>query len=232
MALDTISYDILPYTREFDDLANLYYFERLVVEADTDDTSVTPTVHYSGTSTALTAFSCTDRAFNEITVNKLGPISQITFTPINEIYWYGIEMFIRPLEMGVQLVSTGRGPQRKFLASMPGRSSDVTTSIQFDINPFSFPEDSRHINPVLRYLWLDIETGAETITPTLVNDQGTETALTGITSATRGIQEFSILATNRIKTVRLDGDFSSSDVILYDIEVDLYIPNSRRMSVG
>lgn len=232
MPLDTIIYDILPYSREFDELGHLYYVDRLIFEANTDGATVTPTIDYNGTEVALSTFSSTSRTFSEITVNRLGPIDNIQVTPINEIYWYGCEMHIRPIQLGVQLVHVGGGPERKFNSSMPGRTSDASESISFDINPFSFPEDARHVNPVLRYLWLDIVTGAQTVTPVLVNDQGTETTLTAITSASRSIQEFSILATNRIKTIRLDGDFTHSSVILYDIEIDLYVPNKRRLAVG
>lgn len=232
MAIDTASYDILPYTREFDELGNLFYIDRLIFEANTDSNVVTPTITFSHGDVTLSTFSSSTRSFSEVAVDRLGPISNISFTPINFIQWYGVEMFIRSLEMNVKIVDTGRGPQRAGEGNFPGRTSDAATSISFDINPFSFPADVRHINPVLRYLWLDIKTGAETITPVLVNDAGTETTLTGITNATRAISEFSILATNRIRTVRLDGDFTSSDVILYDISADLYIPRSRRMAVA
>lgn len=232
MPINTLQYDILPYSREFDDLGNLYYIDRLIVEANTQGEDVTATLDFNDTTSSFTAFNTTTRTFNEIAINRLGPLDGVSLTPINDIAWYGVEMFIRPIQLGVNLVHTGQGPQRKFMASFPGRTSDATTSIQFDINPFSFPEDSRHINPMLRYLWLDIETGAETVTPVLINDAGTETTLTGITSATRGISEFSILATNRIKTIKLNGDFTNSSIILYDIECDIYIPNKRRMAVG
>lgn len=233
MALDTVVYDILPYSREFDQLGNLYYVERLIFEANTVGESVTPSIDFSsGTSESFTTFSSTVRQFNEVSINRLGPIDNISFTPINEIFWYGVEMFIRPIQLGVQMVYTGGGKDRNFMTSFPGRTSDASTSISFDINPFSFPEDARHINPVLRYLWLDIVTGGQTVTPVLVNDQGTETTLTAITAATRDISEFSILATNRIRTIRLDGDFTNSSIILYDIECDIYVPNKRRMAVG
>jgi hypothetical protein len=234
MALDTVTYDILPYHRDFDLLGNLYYVERLIFEANTDGEAVTPKIDFSsGTSESFTTFSSTVREFNEVAINRLGPIDNISFTPINEIYWYGVEMHIRPIQLGVQIVNSGSNAlQRITRIDYPGRTSDASTSISFDINPFSFPEDARHVNPVLRYLWLDIVTGAQTVTPVLVNDQGTETTLTAITAATRAISEFSILATNRIRTIRLDGDFTHSSVILYDIEADLYLPNKRRMAVG
>lgn len=226
MALDTLNYDILPYSREFDELGNLFYVERIVVEADTDGTSVTPTISFNDSDVALTAFSTSSRGFSEISVNRLGPVDAISFTPINSIEWYGVESFIRPIEMGANIVPGGMH------TSFPGRTSDASTSISFDINPFSMPESARHINPILRYLYIDIETGAQTVTPTLINDAGTETALTGITTATRAISEFSILATNRIKTVRLDGDFTNSAIILYNIQIDMYIPAGRRMAIG
>lgn len=232
MALDTISYDILPYSRDFDELGNLFYLERLVVEANTNSNVVTPTVDFNGTTADFTTFSSSTRAFSEITIDRLGPVNAITFTPINDIEWYGVELFLRPLQLGVQIVHSGKGPERKSYTSLPGRTSDAAVSISFDINPFSFPADARHVNPTLRYLWLDIVTGAASVTPVLVNDVGTETTLTAITATTRSIQEFSILGTNRIRTIRLDGDFTDSDIVLYDIECDLYIPNRRRMSVG
>lgn len=234
MSLDTVTYDILPYHRDFDLLGNLYYIERLVFEANTDGVSVTPKIDFSsGTSESFSTFSSTVRQFNEVTINRLGPIDNISFTPINEIYWFGVEAFIRPIQLGVEIKNAGKNASTRIVrVDYPGRTSNASESISFDINPFSFPPDARHVEPVLRYLWLDIVTGAQMVTPVLVNDLGVETTLTAITAASRGIQEFSILASNRIRTVRLDGDFTHSSVILYDIECDLYIPNHRRMAVG
>jgi hypothetical protein len=226
MALDRIKYDVIPYTRELDELGNLFYVERLVLETNTNGNSVTPTLGFEAGDVVLSSVSNTSRGMLEVAVNRLGPLNSVELAPVSQIDWYGVELFVRPVMLGVNIVE--RGQQ----VVLPGRTSNSAVNLIFDINAFSFPEDARHINPIVRRLFIDIETGAETVTPTLNFDGGGSITLSGITLASRAIIEFAILNANRVKNITLAGDFSSSDVILYDIEIDIYIPSQRRLAVG
>lgn len=226
MALDRIKYDVYPFTREMDQLGSLFYVERVILEVNTDDIEITPTFLFEVGDVVLSTVSNSARGMIEIPVNRLGPLNSFELTPVGGIDWYGVELFLRPVVLGLNIVATG---QRTVF---PGRTSDATANLIFDINPFSFPEDARFINPIVRRLWVDIETGLNTVTPSLTFDDGTSSSLTAITSATRVITEYSILTAKRVKTITLTGNFADGEVILYDLEVDTYIPSQRRLAVG
>ncbi len=137
--------------------------------------------------------------------------------------WYDVHLVVRPIRLGVKLVGAGNR------AELPGRTSDVGTSIVFDINPFSFPADARHLNPIPRRLYIDAK---GTFTPQLNFDSGLTSSLTAFSSVTRTITEYSILQSDRIKSITLSGNFASADQVLYDIELDLYVPSARRLAIG
>ena len=61
---------------------------------------------------------------------------------------------------------------------------------------------------------------------------GSITTLATLVQTTRTIVDLSILTGQRLKSVILAGDFSGTDTILYDIELDTYIPGNRRLAVG
>jgi hypothetical protein len=226
MALDILRYDVWPFTRDLDQLSNLFYVERLVVEADTDDELVTASFVFEDATVTPATASNSSRGMLNFDVNRLGPLHYLTLSPAADIQWYGIELFIRPVVLGINIVESG---QR---VAMPGRTNDASTSIRFDINPFSFPADARHVNPIVRRIFVDIETGDNTVTPSLLLDSGSTVALTAITEATRTIVELNVLQARRVKAVILTGDFADGEVILYDLEADVYLPSARRMALG
>lgn len=226
MALDRLKYDVWPHTRELDQLGNLFYVERLLLEVDANDETITATFAFEAGDYVPSGVTNSARGMLEIAVNRLGPLNSVELTPITLIEWYGVELFVRPVMLGVNIVESG---QR---VVMPGRTSDAATSLIFDINPFSFPDDARHVNPVIRRMWVDAETGDNTITPTLNYTDGTSATLTAISDSSRVITEYSLLSAKRIKNITLAGDFADGEIILYDFEIDIYLPSQRRMALG
>lgn len=226
MPLDTVAYDLQPFARDMDQLKNLVYVERLTVEANTNGLSVTPSVVFQHATVDLSTFSSTSRTMHETEINRIGNLVRVELNPLHQIAWYGVELFVRTVDLNIQTVAGGR------ISSIPGRSNDLDTSLIFDINPFSFPEDARNIKPIVRRLWIDIVSGSESITPSIQHDDGTTTTLTAITHASRQIAEFNILVGKRARRLTLSGDFTDSGVVLYDISLDLYQPSSRRMAIG
>lgn len=231
MTMTGPQYDLLDSTKELTELGNLFYVERLLVESNTDGASVTPELTFDGgTTVSFSTFSRTTRGFDEITINRLGPLVSVALTNATfasqAIGFYTIELQIRPVQLGVNLVGIADKVE------IPGRSADVSTSIVFDINPFTFPQDARFIEPVPRRLYIDLQTDATGVTPVLVASDGTETTLTTLIQTTRTIADLAILSGKRLKAIRLDGDFSDASNILFDIELDTYVPGTRRLSVG
>jgi hypothetical protein len=224
-------YDLLDFTQELTEQGNLFYIERLLVENNTSGVSVTPQLTFDNdTVVAFPSFSRTTRGFSEVSINRLGPLVSLELTnsafASQAIGIFSLELHLRPVRLGINFVATGQKVE------VSGRGPSVSNSIVFEINPFEFPEDARHMQPIPRRLYLDIQTDATGVTPVLVSDDGTETTLTTIVQTTRKVVEFSILAGRRLRAVRLNGDFSDAANVLYDIELDTYLPGNRRLSVG
>ena len=226
MALDSFSYDIVEQAREFTQLSNLYYLERVTVEANTRGVDVTPVLQLEHTEFTLDVVNTTRRDLVEIVVDRIGPFSRLTFSPVLGIQWYQVATVIRPLVLGLKMV------ERNLRTVFPGRSSNIGSYLLWDVNPFSLPSDARNQQIIMRYLFLDLVTGTETVTPVLIYNDGTTETLDAIVKPTRGVAECPILTSKRIKQVRLDGDFTNSSIVIYDVELDAYLPSMRRMAIG
>lgn len=226
MALDSFSYDFVEQVREYTQLGNLYYIERITVEANTRGVDVTPVLRLEATDYTLDVVNTTVRDLVEIDVNRIGPISRLNFSPVLGIQWYQVAVVIRPLLLGIKVVA------RNLRTTYPGRTSNMASYIRWDVNAFALPNDARNQQIIMRYLFLDLETGAESITPVLYYNDGTTETLRETTQATRGVVEYPILTSKRIKWVQLDGDFTNSDIIIYDVELDAYLPSRRQYAVG
>ena len=225
MSFDGIQFDIDDFVRELDELDRIIYVDRLVTDIDPQSNSVTPVVNLNGTDVTLSAISSASRTISNLAINRIGPVRyvQYQFAGEDDVRWYNIDLVIRALDLGINLLPTGDRVNQR------GYATDVTTSLIFDINPFTLPTDARVQNGLIQRLYVDIVTGAETVTPVLVFDDGTTSSLAGITNATRAITEFSIGTTQRLNRIRLDGDFSNSAIVVYDFELDLYISPSHRV---
>lgn len=226
MALDRIQYDMLDKTNELDLLDNLHYVERLDLEVNTNGITVTPTITLSNVSFALQSVSNTTRGFIEVPVNRIGSIDRLTITPFARIDWFQVELFLRPVVYKIKNVPTGN------VSAFAGRTTSIATNIIFDVEPFTAPEDPRLIDPVIRRLYIDAQTGTQTFQPELTFDDGSTLTLAVVDTVGRSVTEYSIIQPKRLKTLTLNGDFSSDEIIVYSVESDLYVPNKRRMAVG
>lgn len=227
--IEALQWEVLPFTKQMDEMAQLMMIERLQVEAHTDSLVVTPYIVRQDNTITLSGFSTSDWDNVVVEINRLGPLVGLLLQgsfSTGRIRLTNVDIVVRMLDLGVNIVPLGAR------TVFPGRTTKPETSLIWDINPFALPEDARFLNPVLRRLWVDIETGTETVTPVLTFNDGTTSTLSGITNASRAVTEFSLITSQRLKQVRLDGDFKSEEIILHDIEVDMYIPPRRRHAVG
>ena len=225
MSWSGVQWDITPYTLELDENDHLYYVERLIVEANTNSNTLTPVLVREDANITLSAISTASRLMSEITINRLGPVLALQ---LNNSSWgsqniqiHEVALFLRKLELVMNMAPT------RNRSMIPGRTTTPTSAILFDINPFLLPENPHHINPVMRRLFIDAVTGAQTVTPHLILDDGTDVTLAGITTATRVVTEYSVMRSDRIKRVQLSGDFTKSSNIIFSVESDWYYPSSR-----
>lgn len=224
MPLDRISYPVVEQVKEFTQRGNLFYIDQLMVEVNTRNQVVTPTLILEDLVVTLDTFSTSRRDHIQIEVNRIGSFSRLELSPAANMQWFMVEIVIRPVQLGVGLLPSGGRQQ------FPGQSDQVSEFLLFDLKPFSIPTDARLSCVITKRIYIDIETGNEMVTPVLLFADGTSQTLPAFTRSTRGVEEVNILASERLVAVRLDGDFTNPDIILYDIEVDMYIPG--RVGVG
>lgn len=223
MALDRIKYDITPYTKQLNLLDSLFYVERITADANTNGVSLMACIVFEAFTVNFGSLSNSARGMLEYTVNRLGPVLELEFTPIAAVDWYDLEMHVRPVDLGVKVTPVGRDTR------VPGRTNNAAISLVFDILPSCFPEDARHLKPVARRMYLDME---GTMTPVLNFDDGSSTTLVALTHGSRQVADLNILTASRIKNVTLLGDFTDEDNILYDFEIDMMVPAQRRTAIG
>ena len=172
----------------------------------------------------LSTISTATRLMTEIAVNRLGPLLGLQLNATygsQNIQIHEIALFLRKLELVMNMSPT------RARTMVPGRSVTPTSTILFDIHPYLLPENTHHVNPVMRRLFVDAQTGALTVTPHLILDDGTDLTLAGITTATRTITEYSIMRSDRVRRIQLSGDFTNSSNIIFSIESDWYYPATR-----
>lgn len=223
MALDRIKYDIVPYLKQLNLIDRLFYIERITAEVNTNGVSLMACIDLGGTVVNFGTQSNLARAPITYIVNRLGPVHHLEMMPIAAVDWFDLEITVRPVELNVRVVPIGRE------TSIPGRAPGPAASLIFDIHPFCFPADARHIKPVAKRLYIDMEGD---MTPQLNFEDGTSQTLAALSHTTRQVADVALLTANRIINVTLLGDFSSADNILYDIGIDIFIPAQRRTAIG
>jgi hypothetical protein len=223
MATIGLDWQIDDHIRDLDELDRIIMVDRLVVDAFTDSNDVTPTLTLNNTEVALTAINNAARSVTDTAVDRIGPINRLklTYTDNLTIEFYNVDLVIRPLDLGINVLPGGQRTQ------VTGRAPSPSTEIFYDISPFAISTDARIQNAIVQRLYIDAVTGAETITPVLVFDDGTTSSLAGLTAASRTITEYAIGTTQRLRRLRLDGDFTNSSIIVYDVELDLYVSKSQ-----
>ena len=100
MPLDRISYPIVEQTKEFTQRGNLFYIDRLMVQANTRGQVVTPTLILEDLVITLPTFTSTSRDHIDIDVERIGSFARLEFSPVFNIQWFLVEMVIRPLQLG------------------------------------------------------------------------------------------------------------------------------------
>ncbi len=225
MAWSGIQYDTTPYTLEIDEQDQLYYIERLIVEANTGSNVVTPVLIREDSNITLSTISTATRLMTEIAVNRLGPMLGLQLNATygsQNIQIHEIALFLRKVELVMNMAPT------RSRTMVPGRSVTPTSTILFDIHPFLLPENTHHINPIIRRIYVDAQIAVgQTVTPVLTYDSGTTSVLAALATGTRDITEYSIMTSNRVRRIHLAGDFTNSGNIIFSIESDWYYPSSR-----
>lgn len=210
-----IVFEVQPIQQMFNNLGNLYFIERIVFETDTNSTSVTPSIKIGGGTVTLSAFSTTSRSYTEVSVERIGPIENVTLSAdfTGDVQLYGVEIFIRPVSLGIRMPDGQRH-------EVNGKAASSGTEVVFDIDPADRRFDAQSYVPLMERVWIDVDSDDVEITPELVMENQTVT-LTPEATSSRDTIIYNVNHVGRLRTVTLEADFVSNAISLYGVEIQM-----------
>jgi hypothetical protein len=208
-------FEVQPLQQTFNELGNLYFIERLVLETNTGGTSVTPTIKIGGGTLTLSSFSTSAREYTEISVERIGPIEYVQLAAdfTTNIQLFGVELYIRPVSLGIRMPDGKRD-------EIGGKAVDNGTAVIFDIDPSDRRFDAQSFVPLVERLWLDVDSNSIEITPSIVMENQTVT-LTPESTASRDTIMYSVNHIGRIRYVQLAADYVTNAIKLYGVEMQM-----------
>jgi len=209
-----IDFEIPPALRNFDDLEPLYVIDRFIVDADTNSTNVTPTLVFEQSSQALTAVNTSARRRTEAQLDRIGPLQEVQLAAdfTTDIQLFGIELYIRPLTLGINF----HGGRR---IEVTGRATDSSTEVIWDVKAFQQEMSNITELMIVDRLTIEIDTNSTTVTPKITTNTGTHT-LSTINNSAKGMVEISIDQIGSIDDIQLEADFTTNIQIW---RVELYV---------
>lgn len=208
-------FEVQPMQQMFNNLGNLYFIERLVLETNTGGTSVTPTIKIGGGTLTLTSFSTSARDYTEISVERIGPIEHVQLAAdfTTNIQLFGIELYIRPVTLGIRMPDGKRD-------EVGGKAVDNGTAIVFDIDPADRRFDAQSFVPLVERLWIDVDSNNVDITPEIVMENQT-VALAGESTSSRDTIMYNINHIGRLRQVEIAADYVTNAIKLYGVEIQM-----------
>lgn len=211
---DELVWQIQPALQDMNQLGDLFWIERVVVEADTDSNdAVVEYVNGLGNTITVGTVNTASRTYTEFSVEEPGPVREFRIDVgaiEDDIQVFGVEMFIRPVILTIQ----DRTGASTINTKHDGKMVDQTSGVIFDIDPFRNEADGDSYVPLVEFLILDINTGGTDITPKVVTELGT-LFLTAANTTSRETIVYDVSRIGNVTSVELQGDFTSG-VALYD----------------
>jgi hypothetical protein len=207
-------FDIPPQLRELDELNTVYFIERLIIEADTNGSVITPIIDFENTSLTLSTISSTSRSMQQISVERMGPITalrlQDNFT--DDVQIFGIELVIRPVLLDVVLLSGER-------MQIDGYSTNAATSIVFDLEPFNRQFAGTVSLPIIDNMTVEANTAGLTVTSVITCNEGVSFLGPSIQATSRQQLTKQLDRLGRVNTVTLSANFAGASIALYSVEL-------------
>lgn len=210
-----ILFEVQPLNQMFNNLGNLYFIERVVLETDTNGTSVTPSIKIGGGTVSLSAFSTTSRSYTERDVERIGPIEHLNLAAnfTGDVQLYGVEMFIRPVVLGIRFPDGNR-------MEVDGKAVASGTEIIFDIDPADRRFDAQSFVPLVERFFLDVDSASNDITVTLTMENQT-IILDDMSTSSRDTITYNVNHIGRLRTVSIAADFVTNAIKLYGAEIQM-----------
>lgn len=204
-------------TSALDQTGKLFVIDRLAVEADTNSTTVTPSLAMHGDTVTLAGISNAARGFTEFEIDRVGQLEEVrlagNFTASGtRPQIYRVEAYLRELQLGVNVTS---GTQRFQIA---GRSVDPSSGASFEMQPIR-----QELSQLGSLLWVErvvveADTNGIDLTLTYVDGLGNSVAVGTVNNAARGYTEFSVEAPGPVRSLEITSDLTG-DVQIFGIEM-------------
>lgn len=211
-----IIFEVQPILEELNMQGALVWIERLVVEADTNSSTITANITSNGVTIAPSqTVTTTSRSYVEIPVQRPGPVFDVRLLDdfTDDVQLFGVELYMRPVELGIQQYNGSR-------ITYDGKMVTPGTELVFDIDPSRHEIDGTVNVPIIQFLHLDIDTGSADVTPSIVTELATINLQAANTSA-RETVIYDIQEIGNIQELKLTGDFASGAIGLYGCEIIL-----------
>jgi hypothetical protein len=192
----------------------LFNLSRIVIDHEGAMTPVITDV--DGSTLSLAATSGAGRHFTEIDINRPFELAQIHFTgdfTAAANVFYGAELYLSPLELGIN--GDGKGGQRK---AVSGRSVALDTQITFEVQTSDRSLDTYNQVYIVNRLVVD---HAGAMTPTITGRTAGAVALSATSGAGRHNTEIEVDRLMQLDQVHFAADFTTGANVLYGAELYL-----------
>lgn len=208
-------FEVQPIQQMFNELGNLYWIERIVIESNTGGTNVTPSIKIGGGTITLTAVNTSAREYTEISIERIGPLEHIQLAAdfSTNIQLFGVEIYLRPVSLGIRMPDGRR-------EEIGGKATDNSSAVVFDIDPADRRFDAQSFVPLVERLWIDVDSVSTEITPSIVMENQT-IPLTPEATATRDTIMYNINHIGRIRHIELAADYLNNAIKLYGVEIQM-----------
>ena len=193
--------------------------------------ALTPTLQYEEGDVALAAVSAGARSLTRTLVEKFGHFNACILTGdfFATTQLFRAELELRPIHLDLiingQKVASSPFNSVMSSATFPGRSTDVRTSILYEIPDHFFLNLGVTQTMVIQRLTIDVALGGATLTPTLVHDKGS-LALIPLSAGPRTYYEWPIGLPGRPRQIVLSCNFNAISM-LFALELHLYAPQLK-----
>ena len=214
MIQDTIEivFELQPLIQELNMQGTLFWIERIVVEANTNGSTITVLIDTDGATITAGTVNTTTREYVELFIQRPAPVRAVRLQDdfTDDVQLFGVELHVRPVELGINTFGGGR-------FTHDGKMIDPDTQLVFDIDPARHELDGTVNAPLIQYVNLELNSAGTTVTPQIDTEFGL-IELAPTSSTTRETIIYELQQVGNPSEFRLLGDFTGA-VELYGVEL-------------
>lgn len=211
-----LNFEVPPGDRSWDDAAVAMIIDRVTFDINTDSTALTPVIQRK-TGGAITLTDVNTSARNHVTqqVDRMGTVVQFDLQGdfiTNAVQPYGIEMYFRPVILGLNVTSGERRIQQV------ARTNDPSGGLTWEIQPLKQEFSELGSLYWVERVVVEANTNSNDLALTYTDGLGNSITIGTVNNAARGYTEFSVERPGPIRAVVTTTDLTQ-DIELYGIEM-------------